>query len=196
VVVGCVVVGVAAGCSSPSPGSTPSPPARASAVESRRATSPIQDEPIPGIGATRAAWEASHTPNAANSDGSAYGDDPSLPLYLAPSGAVYSDLGDLGTNRVQFYDLNMHTVDVDEALRQVRRELPSDARVAWDLPLAQCHRVAFNSATLQAAGHYMVDVQLEYIQEDGMRVTGPDSFNKASFWLNEAGSPPDPEKGC
>jgi hypothetical protein len=29
-----------------------------------------------------------------------------------------------------------------------------------------------------------------------MRVTGPDSFNKASFWLNEAGSPPDPEKGC
>jgi hypothetical protein len=56
--------------------------------------------------------------------------------------------------------------------------------------------VAFNSATLQAAGHYMADVQLEYIQEDGMKATGPDSFNKASFWLNDVGSPPDPEKGC
>jgi hypothetical protein len=158
--------------------------------------SAVQEESIPGIGATRANWDDSHTLNAANPNGSAYGDDPSLPSYLAPSGAVYSDLGDLGTDRVQFYDLNMHTVDVDEALRQVRRELPSDATVAWDLPLDQCYRVAFNSATLQAAGHYMADVQLEYIQEDGMTATSPDRFNKASFWLNHAGSPPDPGKGC
>jgi hypothetical protein len=193
--VGCVVVSAAAGCSSPSPGSAPSTPASASAA-SLRATSAIRDEPIPGIGATRAAWDASHTPNGANPNGSAYGDDPSLPLYLAPGGAVYSDLGDLGTDRVQFYDLNMHTVEVNEALRQVLRELPPDATVAWDLPLDQCHRVAFNSATLQAAGHYMVDVQLEYIQEDGMTATSPDRFNKASFWLDEAGSPPNPEKGC
>ena len=193
---GCVLVSAAAGCSSRSPGSTSSTPASTSAAAPLPATSAIQDEPIPGIGATRAAWDALHTPNAADANGSAYGDDPSLPSYLAPSGAVYSDLGDLGTDRIQFYDLNMHTVDGDEVLRQVRQELPSDATVAWDLTLDQCYRVAFNSATLQAAGHYMADVQLEYIQEDGMMATSPDRFNKASFWLNEAGSPPNPEKGC
>jgi hypothetical protein len=30
---------------------------------------------------------------------------------------------------------------------------PSDATVAWDLKLDQCYHVAFNSATLEAAGH-------------------------------------------
>jgi hypothetical protein len=196
VVVGCVLVCAAAGCSSRTPGSTPSRPAGASAAASQPAISAVHDESIPGIGARRADWDASHTLNAANDNGSAYGEDPSLPSYLAPSGAVYSDLGYLGTDRVQFYDLNMHAVDVNEALRQVRRELPSDATVAWDLPLDQCHRVAFNSPALWAAGHYMADVQLEYIQEDGMTATSPDRFNKASFWLNDAGSPPDPEKAC
>jgi hypothetical protein len=56
--------------------------------------------------------------------------------------------------------------------------------------------MAFKSATLQAAGHYMADVQLEYIQEDGTRATSPDRFNIASFWLDGAGSPPNPENGC
>jgi CheY-like chemotaxis protein len=193
VAIGCVLVSAAAGCSSRSLASTP---ASASAVAPLPAISAIQDEPIPGIGATRAAWDASHTPNAASNDGSDYGDDSSLPSYLTPSGAVYSGVTDQGTGRIQFYDLNMPTVDGVEALRRVRKELPSDATAAWDLPLDQCYRRAFNSPTLQAAGHYMADVQLEYIQEDGSRRSGPDSFNHAWIWLDKAGSPPNSETDC
>jgi hypothetical protein len=193
VAIGCVLVSAAAGCSSRSLASTP---ASASAVAPLPAISAIQDESIPGIGATRAGWDASHTPNAASNDGADYGDDSSLPSYLTPSGAVYSGVSDQGTGRIQFYDLNMPTVDGVEALRRVRKELPSDATAAWDLPLDQCYRRAFNSPTLQAAGHYMADVQLEYIQEDGSRRSGPDSFNHAWIWLDTAGSPPNRETDC
>jgi hypothetical protein len=194
VAIGCVLVSAAAaGCSSRSLASTP---VSGSAVAPLPAISAIQDESTPGIGATRAAWDASHTPNAASNDGSDYGDDSSLPSYLTPSGAVYSGVSDQGTGRIQFYDLNMPTVDGVEALRRVRKELPSDATAAWDLPLDQCYRRAFNSPTLQAAGHYMADVQLEYIQEDGSRRSGPDSFNHAWIWLDTAGSPPNRETDC
>jgi hypothetical protein len=140
--------------------------------------------------------DASHAPNAANKNSLDYGDDPSLPSYLTTNGAVYKDVGDLGTDRIQAYTLSMHTVDAQEVLRRIRQELPSDATVAWDLTLNRCCRVAFNSPTLQAAGHSMADVELEYIQEDGTTATSPDRFNIASFWLDEAGSPPNPEKGC
>jgi hypothetical protein len=196
VAVGCVLVSAAAGCSSRSSGSTPSTPASRSAAASLPATSAVQDESIPGIGATWANWDASHTPNPANNNGSDYGDDPSLPSYLAPSGAVYRDVGDLGTGRIQAYTLSMHTVDAQEVLSRIRQELPSDATVAWDLTRDQCYRVAFNSPTLQAAGRYMAEAELEYIQEDGTTATSPDRFNIASLWLVGAGSPPDPEKGC
>jgi hypothetical protein len=197
VAVGCLLVSaVAAACSSRSPGSTSSTPPSTSAAASLPATSAVQDESIPGIGATREKWDASHTPNAANNNGSDYGDDPSLPSYLTTNGAEYSGVDDQGTGRIQVYDLRMHTVDGDEVLRRVRQELPSDATVAWDLTLNQCYRVAFNSPTLQAAGHYMAAVRFEYIQEDGTPATSPDRFNIASFWLDEAGSPPNPEKGC
>ena len=198
VAVGCVFVSAVAGCSSRSPESTSNTPASTSAVAPLPATSAVQYESIPGIGATRAAWDDSHTPNAA--DTNAYGDDPSLPEYLAPSGAVYSGVSDQGTGRIQAYSLNMHTVDqLEEVLRRVQQELPSDARVAWDLPFDQCYRVAFNSPTLQAAGDYMAEVQLQYIQQDGTKATSRDGFNQALFWLDGAGSPrpsPDPESGC
>ena len=189
VAAGCVLLSAAAGCSSRSPGST-------SAVAPLPATSAVQDESIPGIGTTRAAWDDSHTPNAADNNGSVYGDDPSLPGYLTPSGAVYSEVSDQGTGRIQFYLLSMHTVDRFEVLRRVRQELPSDATMAWDRMADHCYRAAFNSPTLEVAGHYMAEVLFEYIQEDGTTATSPDKFNVASFWLDEAGSPPDPEKGC
>jgi hypothetical protein len=195
--VGCVLVSAATGCSSRSLGSTPSTPASTSALAPPPATSAVQGESIPGIGATRAAWDASHTPNAANNNGSAYGDDPSLPEYLTASGAVYSDVDEnLGTGRIQVYALNMHTVDPHDVLSRVRQELPSDATVAWDLSFGQCYRVAFNSPTLEAAGHYMADVQLVYIQEDGTTATNPDGFNHASFWLDVGDSPPNPANRC
>ncbi len=135
-------------------------------------------------------------PNPANDNGSEYGDDPSLPSYLTTNGAVYSNVGDLGTGRIQSYTLSMHPVELQQALSRVRQELPSDAKVAWDLALDQCYRVAFNSPTLEAAGHYMADVQLGYIQEDGTTAKSPDAFNIASLWLVGTGSPPDPEKAC
>ena len=190
VAVACVLVTGAAGCSSRSPGNAP---ASASEVAPPPA---ISDESTPGIGASRAYWDASHTPNAGNNDGSAYGNDPSLPSYLAPTGAPYGGVNDGGTGRIQFYDLNMPTVDGAEALRRVRKELPADATAAWDLPFDQCYRRAFNSPTLQAVGHYMADVQLEYIQADGSRKPGPDTFNHAWIWLDKAGSPPNPESDC
>jgi hypothetical protein len=194
IAVGCVLVSAAAGCSSRSPGSTPSTPASTSAVAPLPATSAVEDASVPGIGATRAAWDESHTPNAVDTNG--YGDDPSLPEYLTPSGAVYSQVDDKGTGRIQVYALNMHTVDRFQVLPRVRQELPSDVTVAWDLMRDQCYRVAFNSPTLQAAGDYMAEVQLQYIQEDGTMATSSDGFNQAVFWLDGAGSPPDREDGC
>jgi hypothetical protein len=193
VAIGCVVVSAAAGCSSRSLASTP---ASTSAAASLPATSAIQGELIPGIGATRDSWDASHTLNAANNNGADYGDDPSLPSSVTSNGAVYRDVDDRGTGRIQVYTLAMHTVDAQQVLRQLRQELPPDATVAWDLTRDQCYRVAFNSPTLQAAGHFMAEAELQYIQQDGTAATSPDKFNIASIWLDEAGSPPDPDKGC
>lgn len=195
-VTGCVLVSVAAGCSSPAPGSTASTPASTSAAASLPATPAIREELIPGIGAKRANWDATHTLNALNDNGSDYGDDPSLPSYVTNNGAVYRDVGDLGTGRVQTYTLAMHTIDAQQALRQLRQELPPDAEVAWDLRRDQCYRVAFNSRTLQAAGRFMAEAELEYIQPDGTPAMSPDRFNIASIWLDDAGTPPDPETGC
>jgi hypothetical protein len=194
--IGCVLVGAVAGCSSWSRAGTPDTPPSASTVAQRPAMSAIRDKSIPGIGATRANWDETHTLNAANNNASDYGDDRSLAEYLTNNGAVYRDVGDLGTGRIQAYTLAMHTVDAREVLRQLRQELPSDATVAWDLTRDQCYRVAFNSPTLQAAGRSMAEAQLQYIQEDGTAATSPDRFNIASIWLEDAGSPPDPEKGC
>ena len=194
---GCVLVSMASGCSSRTPVSTRSTPARTSAVAPRAATSAVQDESIPGIGATRAAWDASHTPNAANNDGSVYGDDASLPEYLTPGGAVYSYVDDHGTGRILSYNLNMRSSEAHEVLSRVRyEELPSDATVAWQQMFDRCFRIGFSSATLEAAGHYLADVQLEYVQEDGTWATSPDRFNVAVIWLDEAGSPLHPEIGC
>ncbi len=196
IAIGCVVVGATAGCSAASQGATPDTPASTTAVAQRLAASAFREQSIPGVGATRAHWDAAHAPNPADDNSSDFGHDSSLPSYLTPSGAVYSSVSDQGTGRIQFYDLNMPAVDGAQALRRVRQELPSDSTAAWDLPFDQCYRRAFNSPTLQAAGHYMVDVQFEYIQEDGSRRTDPDSFNHAWIWLDTAGSPPNSEADC
>ena len=202
--VGCVISAVA-GCSSNSPQSAPStsasvsavvPPPKTSAVAPLAETSAVQDESIPGIGATRAAWNARHTPNGANGNGSVYGRDPSLPSYLSDNGAIYTDVDDHGTGRIQTYSLNMHTIEGADVLRRVVQELPSDAKVAWDLMLGQCYQVAFNSATLEAVGQYTPEVRLEYIQEDGTKARSPDRFNVAQFWIEGAGAQPNPDSVC
>src|ERR1700730_12617283 len=105
VAVGCVVVSAAAGCSARAAGSAP---ANTSAAAALPATPAIHGELIPGIGATRASWDDSHTLNAANNNGTDYGDDPSLPSSVTNNGAVYRDVADLGTGRLQAYPLAMH----------------------------------------------------------------------------------------
>jgi len=187
-----VLVSAAAGCSSGSPVSAPS--------TSASTVSAVEDPSIPGIGATRHDWDASHAPNP-DSDkfgkGAVWGYDPSLPKYLSGSEhAVYIAVGDFGTNRIQSYVLNMHAVDRDDALARVRQELPSDATVAWDLTLDQCYRVGFGSARLQAVTGYMAVVQLEDVQEGGKPAPSPHRFNQAIFSVAMAGSPPDPEVDC
>jgi hypothetical protein len=162
VAVGCVLVSVvSAGCSSDPSGTSPT---GTSTVAPPPATRAVKDPSIPGIGATRDDWDASHVQNPAFNNGAVYGYDPSLPSYLSSNSAVYIVViadSDMGTtipttgNRIQVCILNMQPVDRDEALARVRQELPSDATVAWDLTLDKCYRVAFNSATLEAAAHRM-----------------------------------------
>lgn len=193
VVVGGVLVGVTAGCSR-SPDITPAAPASSATVAMLPVAVASQDESMPGLGATRAAWDDSHTPNYAAPN--AYGRDPSLPDYLARDGVVYKDVSDLGTGRIRSYSLNMHTVDRFEVLRRVWQELPHDAAFAWDLMRDHCYRVAFNSPSLRAAGDFMAEVQVQYVQADGKKATSSDRFNQALFWLDRAGSPPDYERGC
>jgi hypothetical protein len=190
IAVGCVSIG-AAGCSSGLPGST-----AASATPVAPTTSAVKDPLIPGIGATRADWDASHTPNPAFNKGMVYGENPGLPTYLAAHGAIYIEVFDLGTGRIQSYNLNMRAAGRHQALARVRQELPSDAKVAWDLRLNHCYRVAFASATLEAAGHYMAEVQLDFLKADATTAMSPHSFNRGSFQLDVAGSPPNPVINC
>ena len=191
IAVGCVLVSASAGCSSSMPGS-----AAANVPTLAPATPTVKDPSIPGIGATRSDWDASHTPNAAFNNGMVYGDNPGLPSYLAANGAVDIRVFDLGTGRIQSYSLNMHTLTRDQALARVRQELPSDAKVAWDLRFNHCYRVAFASASLEAAGHYMAEVQLRELKADATTAMDPHTFNQAKFRLVAAGSPPNPQVDC
>ena len=159
-------------------------------------TSAAKDRAIPGIGATRADWDATHTANTAFNNEMVYGEDPGLPSYLSANGAVYIEVFDLGTGRIQTYNLNMQAASRHQALARVRQELPSDAKVAWNLRLNHCSRVAFVSPTLEAAGHYMAEVQLEFLKADATTAVNPHRFNQARFQLDAAGSPPNPQINC
>ncbi len=183
---GCVVIN-AAGCASGLPEGTS---ARAPT------TSVVKDPSIPGVGARRADWDASHTPNPAFNNEMVYGENSGLPSYLAANGAVYIQVFDLGTGRIQSYTLNMQASRRHQAMARVRQELPSDAKVLWDLKLNHCSRVAFSSATLDAAGHYMAEVQFDFLKADARTAVSPHEFNRASFQLYETGSPPNPEITC
>jgi hypothetical protein len=104
VAVGCVLVSVvSAGCSSDPSGTSPT---GTSTVAPPPATRAVKDPSIPGIGATREDWDASHTPNPTYNNGAVYGYDPSLPYYLVGSAAaVY--IGVSGRQRIDDYGLNM-----------------------------------------------------------------------------------------
>lgn len=112
------------------------------------------------------------------------------------NGVVYFGVNDKSTDRIQTYIMNMHPVDRDGALARVRRELPSDAAIAWDLQKSHCYRVAFSSPTLAAATNDMAVVDLSDFLGNGVVAPNPDTFNQAVFDLLPAGSPPNPEVDC
>jgi hypothetical protein len=186
----CALV-TSAGCSSRLVGGAP-----VSSSTLAPATSAAQEHSITGIGATRADWDATHTPNPAFNNEMVYGQDPTLPWYLAANAAVYIEVSDLGTDRIQTYWVNMRLAGRDQALARVQRELPADAKVAWNLSFNHCIRIAFASPTLEAAGHYMAEVQLEDLKANGTMATRPHTFNQAKFQLDPTGSPPNPQIDC
>jgi hypothetical protein len=190
VAVGCVSVSVvSAGCSTGS--SSGSTPAGTSTVAAPTPT--VENPSIPGIGATRPDWDASHTRNPIFNNDAVYGYDPSLPEYYAPNGGVYVEV--IGDKTIQGYVLNMHEVDRDEALARARQELPFDATPVWDLKLDQCYRVQFYSPTLPGIQHMAV-VQLQETEKGGPLAFDPHTFNQVSFDLDGAGPKPDPDIGC
>jgi len=159
----------------------------------------VADPSIPGLGATRNDWDASHTQNPDFDNDEVFGYDPRLPRYLSANGAVYiavldEDLN--GTTRIDSYMLNMQRdANRDDALARVRQELPSDLTVAWELPLEKCYRVAFNSPKLGAMQR-MALVQLEHIEDNGSLEVNPHTFDQASFTLGTVGASPDPDIDC
>ena len=161
-------------------------PASKSAAASLPATSAIHGELIPGIGATRANWDALHTLNAANNNGADYGDDPSLPSYVTNNGAVYRDVDDRGTGRIQVYTLAMHTVDARRCYGSCGK-----STVRRDGRMGSHARSVLSSGFQQpdpaGRAHVMAEAELQYIQPDGTPATSPDKFNIASIWLDDAG---------
>lgn len=184
-------------CSSPAPtksgqdGADATPPSAATAART------VKDPSIPGLGATREDWDASHTPTPGLDPEGAFGSDPTLPTYVANRGAVYAAVSDdqiYGVRRITGYMLHMHSVDRQEALARVRQELPADASMVWELKLDQCYRVGFESPELAAFGR-MAMVQLQNFQPGGL-TSDPTTYNEADFEATSAGSHSDPSIAC
>lgn len=170
------------------------PPSTPSVAE---APPPVAKKPaskITGIGADPSVWDSTHNENPYFDNGQVYGDDPTLPSYLSNHGAVY--FGVQKTGWVSSYGLNMATATEDDAITRIRQELPADATELWRVPLDKCHRMAFNSPTVDDdLGPTVIIVQLEDVQEDGSSAHDPQVFNQALF--DTSGTPqPNPEIGC
>ena len=153
--------------SSPTAGDT----VQTSAAPTSASPAVLRDPSIPGIGATRADWDASHRPTPSFDNGMVYGYDPSLPRSLADQGQVYFAVQDAETKtgrRITHYFLNIKASDRADAIERVKQELPSYAAEASHLNLDSCYRVQFKSPTLEAAqpGN-MVEVQIQFMQDDG-----------------------------
>jgi hypothetical protein len=195
VVVSLMVSAISVGCSSGSSGTSPA--LTSTVAQGWAPSATVKDPSIPGIGATRDDWNASHVPNPGFNNGAVYGYDPSLPDYLSANHSVYwgvSDNSDGGMipptgNRIQAYMLNIHPVDRDEALARVRQELPSDATVGSDLTQDKCYLVAFESPTLKAATQDKgAVVELLEVQEGGTYAPSPQRFNQVHISLSYDGS--------
>jgi hypothetical protein len=187
---------LSAGCSTNLSNSAAGSDSATSLTSSSKPT--VQDPSIPGIGATRDDWDSSHTRNPYYDNNKVYGEDHSLPQSLSPDGAVYISVNDYtayGVERIGSYVLNMYPVPRDAALMEVRRELPSDSTVAWDLNLDSCYRAAFISPTL-AGVHRMAEIQIQDVRNDGTLESSPEKYNQADLSLNALGAQPDPDVAC
>ncbi|AFA72317.1 hypothetical protein GPOL_c12620 [Gordonia polyisoprenivorans VH2] len=152
---------------------------------------------LTGLGSTTEQWDAAHQENSFFNNGQVYGDDPSLPDYLANHGAVYFGVQFIG-DTVYGYSLNMHTLDKTAAIARAQQELPDDAVQTWEIPLSGCVRVAFTSQKLkEALGSPTVNVDLADIQSDGSSHPSPTEFNQEQFASGGlASATPNPDFGC
>ncbi len=188
---------VLASCSLPTPTKYSSETTDATPAPAMPTARSVKDPSIPGLGATREDWDASHTPTPGLNPEGAFGSDPTLPTYVANKGAVYAAVTDeqiYGLSRITGYTLHMHSVDRQEALARARQELPADSSMVWELKLDQCYRVGFESPELAKFGR-MAMVQLQEFQPGGL-TTDSSRYNEADFEAFAAGSHSDPSIGC
>lgn len=143
---------------------------------------------LPGIGATRAHWEATHQRAPGFSPGMAFG-----PMFLSESGRgsnpTYAAV--VGDDRIQHYSVQLPTpgVPFDIARARALRELPPDAREVRTRRLTECRMVHYRSATLRrlfARERHRGDVEVAFFSSspdvfDSRRVT----FLTFAFYFGE-----------
>lgn len=106
------------------------------------------DEGLPGIGATRAHWEATHQRAPGFAPGTAFG-----PMLRSETGRglnpTYAAV--VGDDRIEHYSMQLPSpgLPFDVARARAARELPADAREVRTRRLGACRMVRYRSATLR-----------------------------------------------
>lgn len=143
---------------------------------------------LPGIGATRAHWEATHQRAPGFTPGMAFG-----PMFRSENGRSFNPTYAMvsGDDRIQSYSLQLPSPGVafDVARARVLRELPPDAREVRTRRLSECRMVRYRSATLRrlfAGERHRGDVEVSYFSPghdafDPRRVT----FFTVTFYVSE-----------
>ncbi|MCM3886136.1 hypothetical protein [Frankia sp. R82] len=132
------------GTASPAVTVTPSATAASSA-----ATAATTAEHLPGIGATKADWNASHVMDTHGTTvpGCCFNPIPSLSKTAGENVDAYYTVNYAG-NRVISYSMRFVPISIDTANARVLAELPGDARTAWTRTLGTCRQSEFVSPTL------------------------------------------------
>lgn len=132
----------------------------------------LEDEGLPGFGATRTRWDATHQSVGGFAAGAAYG-----PMLRSTEDRGFNPTyaGVFGRDRILSYIMNLPpNTSFDAARARVRRELPADAREVRTRRLRQCRMVRYRSPTfrrvLGGAGS-RGDVEVAYFSNN------PDVFN-------------------
>jgi hypothetical protein len=105
---------------------------------------------VPGIGATQAAWDATHVADDRFARGAAYDPNPKL-----GDGSRFDDryyTVEWTAGRVTSYSMRLERgTGIKLARTVLMREFPSDAKVDWFITKAACAQMEVRSATLGRA---------------------------------------------